>query len=99
MNTPLLSVRDLRVSFPTATVVDGVSFDVQAGEIVGVVGESGSGKSMTARSVMRLLPGIAAITGSIRFRGREVLAMSPREIREMRGALVSIKFPVQVEQP
>jgi peptide/nickel transport system ATP-binding protein len=90
--TPVLSVRDLRVSFPTAAVVDGVSFDVMPGEIVGVVGESGSGKSMTARSVLRLLPKTATLTGSIRFRGEEVLGMSPAEIRAMRGALVSMVF-------
>jgi oligopeptide/dipeptide ABC transporter ATP-binding protein len=92
MSAPVLSIRDLSVSFPHATVVDGVGFDVMPGEIVGVVGESGSGKSMTARSVLRLLPKIARISGSIRFRGQEVLAMSPREIRAMRGALVSMVF-------
>ena len=70
--TPVLSVRDLRVAFPAATVVDGVSFDVMPGEIVGIVGESGSGKSMTARSVLRLLPKSAELHGSIRFRGREI---------------------------
>jgi len=94
--TPVLSVRDLRVSFPAApsetTVVDGVSFDVMPGEIVGVVGESGSGKSMTAKSVLRLLPKTARLTGSVRFRGDEVLAMSPAEMRAMRGALVSMVF-------
>jgi len=90
--TPVLSIRDLRVSFPSATVVDGVGFDVMPGEIVGVVGESGSGKSMTARSVLRLLPKTARLQGSIRFRGEEVLAMSPAEIRAMRGALVSMVF-------
>ena len=90
--TPVLSVRDLRVSFPAATVVDGVSFDVMPAEIVGVVGESGSGKSMTAKSVLRLLPKTARLTGSVRFRGDEVLAMSPAEIRAMRGALVSMVF-------
>ncbi len=93
---PVLSVRDLRVSFPAATravtVVDGVSFDVMPGEIVGVVGESGSGKSMTARSVLRLLPKTARLQGSIRFRGQEVLAMSPAEMRALRGALVSMVF-------
>ena len=89
---PVLSVRDLRVTFPAATVVDGVSFDVMPGEIVGVVGESGSGKSMTAKSVLRLVPKTATLTGSVRFRGDEVLAMSPAEIRAMRGALVSMVF-------
>ena len=92
MSEPVLSIRDLHVSFPSATVVQGVSFDVMPGEIVGVVGESGSGKSMTARSVLRLLPKTARLGGSIRFRGQEVLDMSPEEIRTMRGALVSMVF-------
>src|ERR1700760_4121648 len=90
--TPVLSVKDLRISCPAATVVDGVSFDVMPGEIVGVVGESGSGKSMTAKSVLRLVPKAARLTGSVRFRGDEVLAMSPAQIRAMRGALVSMVF-------
>src|SRR3979409_2615919 len=97
MTEPILSIRDLRVAFPrrgapSVTVVDGVGFDVMPGEIVGVVGESGSGKSMTARSVLRLLPRTAEVQGSIRFRGDEVLKMSPDRIREMRGALVSMVF-------
>jgi oligopeptide/dipeptide ABC transporter ATP-binding protein len=92
MSEPVLSVRDLHVSFPSATVVEGVNFDVMPGEIVGVVGESGSGKSMTARSVLRLLPRTARLGGSIRFRGQEVLDMSAEDIRAMRGALVSMVF-------
>lgn len=97
MNAPVLSVRELGVSFPRkdaprATVVDGVSFDVMPGEIVGIVGESGSGKSMTARSVLRLLPKSAELRGSIRFCGREIPEMTDEEIRDMRGALVSMVF-------
>ncbi len=92
MSEPVLSVRDLTVSFPKATVVDGVAFDIEPAEIVGVVGRSGSGKSMTARSVLRLLPKAARAGGSIRFRGQEVLEMSPDAIRQMRGALVSMVF-------
>jgi len=97
MTEPILSIRDLSIAFPrraapSVTVVDGVGFDVMPGEIVGVVGESGSGKSMTARSVLRLLPKTALVQGSIRFRGDEILEMSPDRIREMRGALVSMVF-------
>jgi oligopeptide/dipeptide ABC transporter ATP-binding protein len=97
MTEPILSIRDLSIAFPrraapSVTVVDSVGFDVMPGEIVGVVGESGSGKSMTARSVLRLLPKTAEVQGSIRFRGDEVLKMSPDRIREMRGALVSMVF-------
>ena len=97
MTAPVLSVRELGVSFPRkgappTTVVDGVSFDIMPGEIVGIVGESGSGKSMTARSVLRLLPKSAELSGSIRFRGREIPEMTDEEIRDMRGALVSMVF-------
>jgi len=97
MSEPVLSIRDLRISFaradaPAVTVVDGIGFDILPGEIVGVVGESGSGKSMTARSVLRLVPKTAELAGSIRFRGQEVLEMSPAEIQAMRGALVSMVF-------
>ena len=94
---PVLDVRDLHTHFPTAAgvvrAVDGVSFQVAPGETLGIVGESGSGKSMTALSIMRLLeePGFIA-GGSIRFRGRDVLKMSPRELRAMRGGDVAMVF-------
>jgi oligopeptide/dipeptide ABC transporter ATP-binding protein len=93
----VLSVRDLRIGFPRAhaadvTVVDGVSFEVMQGEIVGLVGESGSGKSMTARAALRLIPKNAVVSGSIRFRGADILSMSDDEIRAMRGAVVSMVF-------
>ncbi len=62
--TPLLSIRNLSVAFHqggrTATAVDGVSFDIQRGEVVALVGESGSGKSVTANSILKLLPYPAA---------------------------------------
>jgi oligopeptide/dipeptide ABC transporter ATP-binding protein len=94
---PVLSVRDLTVSFPHAsgrrvTVVDKVGFDVMAGEIVGLVGESGSGKSITARAVMRLLPGSAAISGQIRLANEDVLAMTEKRLRALRGSVVSMIF-------
>ncbi len=95
--TPVLEVTDLATHFPTsaATIraVDGVSFRVMPGETVGIVGESGSGKSMTALSVMRLLepPGYVA-AGSILFRGRDVLAMRPAELRAMRGGAAAMVF-------
>jgi ABC-type dipeptide/oligopeptide/nickel transport system ATPase component len=71
---PLLSVRDLHTYFPgrygTVKAVEGVSFDVAAGEVVGVVGESGSGKSITALSIVGLLqPPGRIVSGSIRFDG------------------------------
>lgn len=95
---PLLSVRDLRVCFDTVggevTAVDGVSFDLHRGETLGLVGESGSGKSVTALSIMRLLPDppgrIAG--GEIRFDGSDLLTLSARQMREIRGRRISMIF-------
>ena len=98
MTEPLLSVRDLRMSIEipdSAEVRDillGVSVDVAAGEAVALVGESGSGKSMTVRSVMRLLPEGAHISGEIVFRGESVLEMDRRRLRGYRANDVSIIF-------
>ncbi len=95
---PLLAVRDLRVGFDAPggllTVLDGVSFDVGPGEIVGLVGESGSGKTVTALSMMRLLaspPGVI-LGGSVEFEGTDLLSLSPRELRKVRGADISMVF-------
>ena len=93
---PLIAVRDLRVVFDTpggtAVTVDGLSFDVRAGETLGIVGESGSGKSMTSLAILGLLPGSAQVTGSIRLRGRELLGLSDKEMREIRGKEVAMVF-------
>jgi peptide/nickel transport system ATP-binding protein len=93
----LLSVEDLRVWFYTDSgvvrAVDGVSFQVHAGETVGIVGESGSGKSVTAKSVIRLLEEPARIAGgSIRFRGKDMVTLSEDEIRDIRGAEIAMVF-------
>ena len=73
--------------------VDGVSFTVARGEIVGLVGESGCGKSMTALSLMRLLPPSASITGgSVQFDDRDLLAVSSRQMRRVRGKDISMVF-------
>ena len=90
----LLDVQHLSVSFGHgAPAVDDVSFQVAAGETLGVVGESGSGKSVTAFSILRLLQPPGRITGgAIRFEGRDLLALSEAEMREVRGARISLIF-------
>jgi ABC-type dipeptide/oligopeptide/nickel transport system ATPase component len=89
----LLNVRDLSVTFGDRTVVDRVTFQVAAGETLGVVGESGSGKSVTAFSVLRLLQPPGRITsGQVIFEGRDLLSLSEREMRAVRGARISLIF-------
>jgi microcin C transport system ATP-binding protein len=95
--TPLLSVRNLGVRFRqsgVATVaVEGASFDVDKGETVALVGESGSGKSVTALSVLRLLPLSAEHqSGEILFKGKDLLKASEKELRAVRGDDISIVF-------
>src|SRR5512140_1511540 len=95
---PILAVRDLRTTFTTddgvARAVDGVSFDVAAGEMVALVGESGCGKSATALSIMRLLPPSGRIeAGSgIAFDGRDLLALDAEALRELRGRRLAMIF-------
>ena len=88
---PLLEVRDLTVRFGTATVVDGVSFEIAPGEKFALVGESGSGKSITALSVLRLVDS-ATTTGAIRFEGADLLQKSERQMRGLRGADIAMIF-------
>ena len=95
--TPVLTVSDLCVAFPTnegvVRAVDGVSLTVGAGETLGIVGESGSGKSIAAHAVMRLLDEPGRVTGgSIRFQGRDVLSMTKAELCAMRGGDLAIVF-------
>jgi oligopeptide/dipeptide ABC transporter ATP-binding protein len=93
---PLLEVTDLRVSFPTddgrVTAVDGVTFDLEANETLGLVGESGSGKSVTSMAVLGLLPASATVEGSIRFRGRELVGLKEKEMRPLRGDRLAMVF-------
>ena len=94
--TPLLSIRDLRTTFFTdagvARAVDGVSFDVGAGETVGLVGESGCGKSVTALSILRLVgpPGRVEPDSRILFDGKELISLPEREMRHVRGNRIAM---------
>ena len=98
MTEPLLAVRDLSVAFQssgrTTLAVDRVSFDIGKGETVALVGESGSGKSVTALSILKLLPYPAAQhpSGAIFFKGRDLLPLSERDMRRVRGDDVTIVF-------
>ncbi|MGQ4598787.1 dipeptide ABC transporter ATP-binding protein [Nocardia sp. R6R-6] len=94
--TPLLEITDLRVSFPSEEgrieAVRGVTYTVSDGEVLAIVGESGSGKSVSSLAVMGLLPEQARITGSIRFRGRELLGLGDRQLSQLRGSSISMVF-------
>lgn len=96
--SPLLQVRDLTVHFPgddagSVVAADGVSFDINASEVVGLVGESGSGKTTTALSLLSLLqPPARVVRGSIRFRGSELLALDETQWAAIRGAEISLIF-------
>jgi len=93
---PVLSIDDLTVSFPSeqgrVTAVRGLSYQVSAGEVLGIVGESGSGKSVSSMAVMGLLPPQAKVTGSIRFQGGELLGRSDTELSQIRGRRISMIF-------
>ena len=93
----LLEVNDLRIHFRShhdiTRAVDGVSFAIEAGEVVGLVGESGSGKSVTALAILRILAkGGRIVSGQIRFDGRDLLALSEGEMRRVRGNGIAMIF-------
>ena len=93
----MLEVSHLTAVFDTpqgpVTAVDDVSFELRTGETLGLVGESGSGKSLTALSVMQLVEPPGRITGGrIQFKGRDLLTLSEREMREIRGADIALIF-------
>lgn len=97
MTEPLLSVRDLRVEFPTRrgtlTAVDGVSFDIAPGEVLGVVGESGAGKSLTGAALIGLLepPGRIA-GGEVRLKGERIDNLPAEALRKIRGRRIGMVF-------
>ena len=93
----ILQVRDLQVAFRTEQglmrAIDGVSFDVHEGEVLGIAGESGSGKTVTLLAVMGLITDPnAVISGSIKYRGRELVGLKPREMRQLRGREIAMIF-------
>ena len=94
MTEPLLTVRELSVAFGADTVVDRISFSLDRGRTLALVGESGSGKSVTAQSIVRLLPYPAARhpSGEILFDGQDVLKASDAKLRDMRGARITMVF-------
>jgi oligopeptide/dipeptide ABC transporter ATP-binding protein len=95
-SAPLLEVSDLQVRFPTQDgevhAVRGVDYVLRSGEVLGIVGESGSGKSVTSLAVMGLLPESAKVTGSVRYRGQELLGRRDRSLAGVRGKGVSMIF-------
>jgi peptide/nickel transport system ATP-binding protein len=97
MPEPLLAVDDLRVEFRTrqgsVAAVDGLSFSVAPGEVLGVVGESGSGKSVSMMSLLKLVRGPnVAVSGTARFGGRDLLALGDNGLRSIRGREIAMIF-------
>jgi len=92
----LIEVDNLTVGFPSdaglVQAVRGVSYRLDPGEVLGIVGESGSGKSVTSLAVMGLLPRTAKVSGSVRFRGRQLIGVSDAELNKVRGRSVSMIF-------
>ena len=94
---PLLAIENLSISFPladggTSTPVRAASLELRAGEMLALVGESGSGKSLTAHAIMRLLPLQARLSGSIRFKGEELISAPESRLRQLRGHRVGMIF-------
>ncbi|WP_413542817.1 ABC transporter ATP-binding protein [Citricoccus nitrophenolicus] len=93
---PILKVRDLRVTFTRAgrriRAAKGVSFNVRPGKMLAIIGESGSGKSVTVRALMGLLPPSAKVSGSADLEGRELVGLSDKKMRMVRGQEISMVF-------
>jgi oligopeptide/dipeptide ABC transporter ATP-binding protein len=102
---PILSVRNLRTAFHTKrgvlTAVDGLDFDLYAGEVLGIVGESGSGKSVTLRSLIRLIQPPGETSGEVWWQGRDLMQASNRAMSDVRGGEISMIFqePISALNP
>jgi oligopeptide/dipeptide ABC transporter ATP-binding protein len=90
MPEPILTVKNLSVSFSDKKVVDSVSFSIHRKEVLGIVGESGSGKTMTALSILRLTPPNSKVEGEIIFEGRDILKIPEKEVDKIRGKKISL---------
>jgi oligopeptide/dipeptide ABC transporter ATP-binding protein len=94
--SPLLEVQQLNTQIHTSRgslrAIQDVSFSLNPGEILGLVGESGSGKSVTLRSLLRLMPASAEVSGSVKWQGREITRMQPTELRSIRGGEIAMIF-------
>ncbi len=92
----MLEITGLHVTFRTmdgpVSAVRGVDLTIDAGKVLGVVGESGSGKTVTMLATLGLLPASAEVTGSVRFKGRELLGLAPSELRKVRGSGIAMIF-------
>ncbi|WP_439593488.1 ABC transporter ATP-binding protein [Microbacterium sp.] len=88
----LLDIRDLRIQLGGRALVDGVDITVAPGEVVGLAGESGSGKTLTALTSLGFVPDHATVSGVVDFDGRDVLALSKRELKALRGDRVAMVF-------
>ena len=91
-NAPILRVEGLEIAFGSTSVVRGVSLDLRAGRVQGLAGESGSGKTVTAMSVLGLLPRTATVSGSIRLGDTELVGMRGRALRDVRGRRIAMVF-------
>lgn len=93
---PAVEIRDLRISFATdaepVRAVEGVTLHVQPGEVLAIVGESGSGKTVTAKSILGLLPENATVSGAVVLAGNDVVQLNPSELRQVRGRDVAMVF-------
>jgi peptide/nickel transport system ATP-binding protein len=92
MSAPILRVENLEIAFGSTSVVRGVSLELRAGRVQGLAGESGSGKTVTAMSVLGLLPRTATVSGSIRLGETEVVGMRGRALRDVRGRRIAMVF-------